>query len=359
MEVSGFAIEDCLHANEKVEQWIQDIGFEDISLESVAERQPERASWEPSAPAFDMLSKLFADRTNTVNHYPSNEITGDKKRKRGESTEENLVAGKLAGAIQQSLIDLKDESIKSICKHGVEGLKDSKLAIFPRSFQHHTINRWLRDQYSFQNSKVFKNKNCAQSPCGTVVPGNKSRSWIDYKYIKISLIDEANNEILCRFCYGKNWVKCTNFFRHLFLSHGILTKLEASRDGNDPNIPLDMPKVFKNWQNIAFEFIPVPKLYFCMKFSTGFRRTHVQCPNCNKWIRLSWCEYDEILLEEDTHSATVTNSNDFDVTYSTKRVYVQNRDRSLVDGFYENYFSHYVRCDREKYGHGDPFIKMK
>ncbi|CCF57031.1 hypothetical protein KAFR_0C00350 [Kazachstania africana CBS 2517] len=282
------------------------------------------------------LCRVFNDCTNISNSNSNSNASTIHKRKFSLKADEK--------ALSQSIFKLFNEK-SMICKH--EKDQGKSLFIPPRSFQHHIIPKWLKENYSTGGFELFRDMNSSDSPCDTITMENID--WISYRYLRKTQ-DSETKEVLCRFCVGKNWLDFRFYFKHLLFSHGIITKLK------DPNEPMQKTLFFQqsSWDTvIIFELLPLPDLFYSFKFNTGNRRTHVKCPSCYMWIRLGWCEYDEIL------DLSASNDVDFFKTINLLRddkikdekaeyekfTLTQKRDRSLIDGFYENYFKHYVECN--------------
>lgn len=64
-------------------------------------------------------------------------------------------------------------------------------------------------------------------------------------------------------------------------------------------------------------------------------------PHCENWIRLGWCEYDEIIRDSFQDFESLRNLN---ADYNGMS-YIQTRNREDIEGIYENYFTHYIQCD--------------
>ena len=103
--------------------------------------------------------------------------------------------------------------------------------LLPRVFQHHDIPDWLRTRYLEIDPQfeIFMNSNYKKSPCnsmrqqidtqGDICSHNDKfddSNWIDFKYGRIM---NGNKEILCRFCYGKNWINENYIYEPVSYTH--------------------------------------------------------------------------------------------------------------------------------------------
>lgn len=244
----------------------------------------------------------------------------------------------------------------SACKDAPPA-KEHKMLVLPRSFQHHRIQRWLKKHIVDQGYELAKNFQCPPSRCiNDLAPSWATLddvNWISYRYTRQSA---DGKEVMCRFCHGRNWIRGSNFFKHLFLAHGIMTQIKPGSLSNFEEESFTIAGCFtvkvQTVRSVDFSrnllpllqvsLVPIPRKSFSKVLSNGFRRTHVLCPHCSKWIRLGWCEYDEIIKQdfEDFDSFRNLNNENY-----ARISYVQKRDRSSIEGLYENYFMHYIECD--------------
>lgn len=247
----------------------------------------------------------------------------------------------------------------SICKHSPLA-QAHKVLIFPRSYQHHRIQKWLKKQILEQGFELKKNFQCPPSRCTDdplQTAALRDLNWISYRYMRLS---SAGKQVMCRFCHGRNWVSTSNFFKHLFLAHGIMTQVRPSYASNFHVETFKITDYFtvniQTIQSVEFtrnllpflevSLVPIPEKKFSKVLNNGFRRTHVICPHCSRWIRLGWCEYDEIIKQDFEDFDSFRN---FNIENYSKISYVQKRDRDSIEGLYENYFIHYIECDFTKF----------
>lgn len=313
---------------------------------------------EPEDRQTSSLTNIFADTTNVS-------ASSDSLNRKTSKT--NYDKALIEDGDQY--IELKNSSsfynINSACKHSTLTLSN-KLLLLPRSFQHHKVQKWMKKQYLDQNYELKKNFQCPPSRCNincnyTEPPGvNDELNWISYRFMRHSTDSTNCKEVMCRFCHGRNWVKTANYFKHLVLAHGIMTQVKPeyldSLTVREFEITdyfiVKMQTIYLNEFSrnllpyLKVSFIPIPNRYYSKIINGGFRRTHVMCPKCSKWIRIGWCEHDEIIKEvyEDFDSFRNFNREDY-----SKISYIQKRDRSSIEGIYENYFTHYIECDFTKF----------
>ncbi|CDR47620.1 CYFA0S35e00122g1_1 [Cyberlindnera fabianii] len=183
----------------------------------------------------------------------------------------------------------------------------------PRTFQHHKINKYSvrRDA----NHVYLRNRSCSEPPCclssgpqhhiskGVVqVPWEESdhlENFLEIDYLRYPKKEHTSMEVLCRFCRGMNWIPKKQYMTHLSLCHGIL----KSRGDKLPFL------------------LPYPTSMFEVKQGV-FRDLTIECPICNRWIRLS------------------------------QRIKVPYQPVAKTQaGLYFNYFSHFIKRHRE-YGKG-------
>lgn len=246
----------------------------------------------------------------------------------------------------------------AVCKNTAL-VTEHKAPILPRSFQHHRIQTWLKKHILDQGFDLAKNFQCPPSRCAedrfSASPraADDDVNWISYRYMRHSA---EGKEVLCRFCHGRNWIRAGNFFRHLFLAHGIMTQIKPGSLSGFAAETLSITDYFtvqiEVIRSVDFSrnllplldvsLMPIPRKCFSKVLSNGFRRTHVLCPRCSRWIRLGWCEYDEIIRQdfEDFDSLRNLNRENY-----LRISYVQKRDRNSIEGLYENFFVHYIECD--------------
>lgn len=257
----------------------------------------------------------------------------------------------------------------AVCKDA-PWASEHKILVMPRSFQHHRIQRWLKKHLVDQGYELSKNFQCPPSRCvhdrGPHSGDLHYINWISYRYTRHS---GRGKEVMCRFCHGRNWVNTSVFFKHLFLAHGIMTQI---RPGSLSGFTVETFKLTEwftvNVQTVrSVEFtrnlmpflevylVPVPRKSFSKVLSNGFRRTHVLCPNCSKWIRLGWCEYDEIIKQdcEDFDSFRNLNNENY-----ARISYIQKRDRNSIEGLYENFFIHYIECDSARFQSRSLYVQV-
>lgn len=245
---------------------------------------------------------------------------------------------------------------ESVCKHS-RLIQQHRALVLPRSFQHHRIQKWLKRQILEQGFELKKNFQCPPSRCSNDGPlqrvAQSNVDWVSYRYMRIG---ETGKQVLCRLCHGRNWVAGCRFFRHLFLAHGIMTQIrpnyaanfavETLRISDYYAVQIQTIRSVEFTRNLApfleATLVPLPEKTFSKVLNNGFRRTHVICPHCFRWIRLGWCEYDEIIRQDYEDFDSFRN---FNAENYAKMSYVQKRDRDAIEGLYENYFVHYVECD--------------
>lgn len=313
---------------------------------------------EPEERQISSLTKIFADTTNVS-------VSSDSlNRKKSTANHNNALIND-----SDQYIDLKNPSKfqnnDSACKHSTLTLSN-RMLLLPRSFQHHKVQKWMKKQYLDQNYELKKNFQCPPSRCNSnytfaELPGlNDDLNWISYRFMRYSSEINISKEIMCRFCHGKNWVKTRGYFKHLVLAHGIMTQVRPEYLNSltvrefeiTDYFTVKMQTIYLNEFSrnllpyLKVSFIPIPNRYYSKIINGGFRRTHVMCPKCSKWIRIGWCEHDEIIKEayEDFDSFRNFNREDY-----SKISYIQKRDRSSIEGIYENYFTHYIECDFTKF----------
>ncbi|SMN21832.1 similar to Saccharomyces cerevisiae YBR076W ECM8 Non-essential protein of unknown function [Maudiozyma saulgeensis] len=197
---------------------------------------------------------------------------------------------------------------KIYCKDNLEILKKRQDKILlPRVFQHHSLPNWLIKRYKEINNNceffINKEKN-NESPCNSLRQENiQEEEWIQFKYFrKINSI----NQILCRYCYGKNWINELFIYEHLFGSHGIVTR--------------------QNNEKINIRLLPLPERYQIIKVNSKLVKIQVLCRECQRWIQLN-----------------DTNNN------NSKKDSIEYRQLHGIRGFYENYFRHYISCKESEH----------
>lgn len=270
---------------------------------------------------------------------------------------------------------LELDHLRPNCKH----ICGKNKLYLPRSFQHHKLTRMMRLSYESQSYEVKKNFKCPPSACileshlesdtscnhSSSAGPIKRTDLINYRYLRSR---DSRKEIMCRFCLGVNWVDSTIYFKHLFLAHGIITRLDNTTDwyhinqkkNNITTIKLEDYMTFyvQEVKSSAIQFtrnvlphvvvrlLPIPSTYYSSIMGSGFRRTHVLCPNCNRYIRIGWCEHDEIIQRqyEDFESLNIQTFKEY-----SRISYIQTRNRQEIQGVYENYFVHYLECNFRDY----------
>lgn len=266
--------------------------------------------------------RVFCDITNVTNN------DSDKSKSNIDTINElfkqcvNISPRQDANILNSTYNFSCDNSI--YCKDNLSVIqnKHNKL-LLPRVFQHHDIPEWLKTRYLEIDPKfeIFINSNFKTSPCNSIrhqidmqddychIDNFDDSTWIDFKYGRIM---NGDKEILCRFCYGKNWINEDYIYEHLFGSHGIVTYFSE----DDSNL-----------MKINIRLLPLPINYKiernCSYMST--QKTKVLCGTCQKWIELG-------------NGSNTVNEND-KVTESLKW-----RKLHGIRGFYENYFRHYISC---------------
>ncbi|CAI4059742.1 hypothetical protein SUVZ_04G2890 [Saccharomyces uvarum] len=255
----------------------------------------------------------------------------------------------------------------SDCKHVLKSIS-KQLIFLPRCFQHHSIRGWMKDRYSEFGYKIKRNQHCPPSACAqTLYNTNRCNSGlftpsdldslIIYKFMRYS---DNKKELMCRFCQGSNWVIAENYLKHLFFAHGISSEFKPHTlyqfeskllkiQGKNVNFKIQVSKEAqfskKILSSLVVSVIPSPLAYYTQTLNGGFRRIHVKCPCCESWIRLGWCEYDEIIKDSFQDFESLRNLNaDYD-----GMSYIQTRNREEIEGIYENYFTHYIQCDLTRF----------
>lgn len=237
-----------------------------------------------------------------------------------------------------------------VCKHLVK-------IYHPRSFQHHVVTKQLKESYQDQFC-LRKNFKCPKSACkdnDRESTATTPLNWVSYRYLRTDLAT-GTRQVMCRFCRGKNWIRIDRYFQHLCFAHGIQTQIKPDRLSRwDSGIKVEIRDMGEFYttriQTIVTPFnrehlklldvnlIPLPKNFFSTSLRGGIKRLHVQCRTCLHWIRLGYCEYDEIVKEEFEDYDSFT-SNDLE-----NMCYTQSRARQEIEGLYENYFAHYIDCN--------------
>ncbi|CAI4037315.1 hypothetical protein SMKI_02G1850 [Saccharomyces mikatae IFO 1815] len=252
------------------------------------------------------------------------------------------------------------------CKHVFKSIS-KQLIFLPRSFQHHSIRGWMKDRYSEFGYKLKRNQHCPPSACVQTLYNtgrstnedslpNDLDSLIIYKFMRYS---DKKKELMCRFCQGSNWIVAESYLKHLFFAHGILSefkphtlfhfesKLLKIKENINYKIQVLKEAEFRKsiLSSLNVSIIPLPLAYYTQTLNGGFRRIHVKCPHCESWVRLGWCEYDEIIKDsfQDFESLRNLNANYDGMSY------VQTRSREEIEGIYENYFTHYIQCDLARF----------
>lgn len=295
------------------------------------------------------------------------------------------------------------------CKH----FDNSKKLYTPRTFQHHQCTKLMSTNYQLQGYEVKKNYRCPQSACYHIVDEVKEeeknlqdkeqnanekdeegkneseevedfveplsypsehapntdylRNLLTYRYMRVRKRDNKK-QVMCRLCAGVNWIETRNYFKHMFLAHGLIsrfndtTKWYRQKRKNNTIIKEKIETYFTIFIEsikspdikfcrdilplIQIDSIPLPIRYYSDLRSSGFRRTHVMCPSCKRYIRIGWCEHDEIIKRqyEDFESLNIATFKDY-----SRLSYVQTRKRGDIEGIYENYFVHYVECNFSNY----------
>lgn len=306
------------------------------------------------------ISKIFTDITNTsdsesrpTSHKNSNQkkhnynvaiadVSSNNKDGQWSETASKPITSK------SSFLNIQEFDLKVTCKDVASPLREKKMLFLPRIFQHHRITKWLSDYYLTQRFKVIINTEFKGSPCNTLNVKNYDYCWVDFKYMRIKDETDYDNsdvekEILCRFCYGKNWIPILSVFEHLFKSHGIITWYDNVNGKKDKFSAIE---ILSDQTSVKVKLLPLPEKYFALKLSDGTQRTHVKCSNCLNWIRLGWCEYDEILITDNSNDIIEMNIEDPNIVNG--KVITQQRERKSINGFYENYFEHYVNCKEQE-----------
>lgn len=264
-----------------------------------------------------------------------------------------LPANREASLSQDVFLELVPRD--SLCKHSLLP-RQHRVLVLPRSFQHHRIQKWLKSQILEQGFDLKKNFQCPPSRCSndqSHANACNDLNWISYRYMRVS---SAGKQVMCRLCHGRNWISSCSFFKHLFLAHGIMTQVKSNYASNFQVETFKITDYFtvkvQTIQSVEFtrnllpylevSLVPLPEKKFSKVLNNGFRRTHVVCPHCSKWIRLGWCEYDEIIRQDFEDFDSFRNLN---IENYSKISYVQKRDRDSIEGLYENYFIHYIECD--------------
>ncbi|AJP83221.1 Ecm8p [Saccharomyces cerevisiae YJM1418] len=296
------------------------------------------------------LSRVLTDTTNVSNN------SGSLKRK----TIKNKIFPQRKIFNDSEYFDFGKANTD--CKHVFKSIS-KQLIFLPRCFQHHSIRGWMKDRYSEFGYKIKRNQNCPPSACVQALYNtsrsnteesnpNNLDSLIMYKYMRYS---ETKKELMCRFCQGNNWILAENYLKHLFFAHGILSEfkphtlyhfesklLKIQGKLNFKIQVLKEPEFSKKILNsLTVSIIPSPLAYYTQTLNGGFRRIHVKCPHCENWIRLGWCEYDEIIRDSFQDFESLRNLN---ADYNGMS-YIQTRNREDIEGIYENYFTHYIQCD--------------
>ncbi|CCC71816.1 hypothetical protein NCAS_0I01480 [Naumovozyma castellii] len=296
------------------------------------------------------FARVFSDTTNVSNGQQSLTRKSPNKKPQEQTSHQDYSTF------------LKFDETQITCKDDFK-TKKSGMVFLPRSFQHHVIKKWMKEKYDHDGYILKKNYNCPPSACvkNQEIYGNDNNNilplnWISHRYIRNS---NLSKELLCRFCKGYNWIDVGKYFRHLFLAHGILTEIKPK--GRKKYVvedlqfsdfftvgvqKIEMKKFSSNLLPLLnVSLIPVPEGYYSQTLNTGFRRSHVCCPNCKNWFRLGWCEHDVIVREDQQNFDSIR---DYNLNYDHIS-YTQKRDRDSIEGLYDNYFTHYVRCTYTKF----------
>lgn len=297
-----------------------------------------------------------------------------------ESDQEETTTISRIGKSYESIFQERDIYAMQ-CKH----FETSKKLYIPRSFQHHKLSKIMRINYELQGYELRKNFQCPKSAClenhEDIISDSSSHSsshieqqnltnLVTYRYMRVNKSANKNaykKQVMCRLCAGVNWVDTTNYFKHLFLAHGLISRFDKSTSWYQrQHKKLITREKIENYftfyvecirshdlkfcrdifQLLQFEALPVPLRYYSDLMKSGFRRTHVMCPYCKRYIRIGWCEHDEIIRRqfEDFESFNISTFKEY-----ARLSYVQTRKRDEVEGLYENYFVHYIECNFSKY----------
>ena len=336
---------------------------------------------------------LLKEKTNISN---SGSEYGSMKRKKRANSENCpnkiniLLYDRNSNDRGQQFVEFSGK-LKS-CKHDINANetateKGKQLVFLPRGYQHHLMKKWMKARYIEQGYELKKNYQCPPSPCiynksFENLSFQQEINLISYRYMRYQKnssneICSTNNElkeVICRFCHGVNWVSCKNYFKHLFCAHGIMTEIkqnefhwgiqnysnliqvEEHKLNGFCTIYTQILRVYDFSRNIlpyfSVSLIPLPTKFYSNTVNGGFKRIHVLCPNCSTWVRLGWCEHDDIMKEDEIYINnidTIRNlSSDYDI-FSGTTSYIQTKDRTQIEGLYENYFSHYIGCDFSKF----------
>ncbi|CCD22907.1 Ecm8p NDAI_0A07530 [Naumovozyma dairenensis CBS 421] len=314
------------------------------------------------------LNKSFLDITNISNGAETlRRKTPKKALKKKEENNSQLIQREDSRYIQLRKVD-------TTCKDSTICSKNC-LVYLPRTFQHHKIHKLVKQRQFELGYSLRKNIQCPLSACSNVkessaLANNKYESalnWVSYKYIRSK---EGKKDVMCRFCLGSNWIEGVHFFRHLFLAHGIITEINQEGKAKLPYKlinkeinqnttlyieQLNIPKFSRTLLPfLSVSFIPMPFKYYSRRLNGGFRRTHVLCPSCSNWVHLGWFEHDEIIKEGYQNFDSIRN---FNIDYQNIS-YIQERDRRLIEGLYENYFIHYIHCGLSRLSSKCMFVEI-
>lgn len=266
--------------------------------------------------------RVFCDITNVTNNEKNNNKSSIDTL--NELFQKNITISPIEDSNKLDSIYKFDYENCIFCKDNLSIIQYKQKKVFlPRVFQHHEIPEWLRTRYLEIDPKFefFINSKFKTSPCNSLrdqihtnddcckVKKFEDSNWIDFKYSRIM---NGDKEILCRFCYGKNWINENYIYEHLFGSHGIVTSYTD---------------IHNNSMKISVRLLPLPKSYNTESNDscTVSRKIKVLCGTCQKWIRLG-------------NGSNSTNRNN-NIQKSIKW-----RKLHGIRGFYENYFRHYISC---------------
>ncbi|KAG0668555.1 hypothetical protein C6P45_004587 [Maudiozyma exigua] len=266
--------------------------------------------------------RVFCDITNVTNNEKNNNKSNIETL--NELFQKNISISPIDDSNKTNSVFKFDCENCIFCKDNLSIIQYKQNKVFlPRVFQHHEIPEWLRARYLEIDPKFefFVNSKFKTSPCNSLREqfdtkddcciGKKfeDTNWIDFKYSRIM---NGDKEILCRFCYGKNWINESYIYEHLFGSHGIVTSYSD---------------IHNNSMKISVRLLPLPINYKTESSDscTVSRKTKVLCGICQEWIRLG------------NGSNSINRNNNIKESIKWSKL-------PGIHGFYENYFRHYISC---------------
>lgn len=220
-----------------------------------------------------------------------------------------------------------------------------------RLLQNHIIYKWEKKRYESFGYTIYKNFECPSSNVSELNSfnednyENKKKIILSYRYIRYK-DNGIVKEIMCRYCYGKNWILREKYFEHLFWAHGVITYFNTnmisqdylkhetySIEGNKDQIKrvIVTQKLLISLgglndgfcqiiQALCAELIPMPDTYknivtITELGSVSLQQVQVVCKTCNMEINL---------LDSTKTGKNLSGLHD------------------KLEGLYENYMVHYV-----------------